>query len=36
MHEGSQQYWETPRRIGETEHPPLEPAHQARARSLND
>lgn len=29
MHEGSQQYWRTPVLIP-TEHPPLEPARQAR------
>jgi hypothetical protein len=33
MHEGSDQYWETPDRIG-VEHPSLDPARQARQRSL--
>ncbi|HSK10773.1 MAG TPA: hypothetical protein VK911_14430 [Vicinamibacterales bacterium] len=32
MHEGSDPYWNTPVRIG-VEHPPLEPARQARERS---
>jgi hypothetical protein len=29
MHEGSRPYWNTPDRIG-VDHPPLEPAQQAR------
>jgi hypothetical protein len=33
MHEGSQQYWKTPQVIP-GEHPPLEPARQARDVSL--
>ena len=33
MHEGSRQYWQTPVKIP-FEHPPLEPAHQARELSL--
>ena len=33
MHEGSYQYWETPVLIP-AEHPPLEPAQQARELSL--
>jgi hypothetical protein len=32
MHEGSDQYWETPKRI-DTDAPPLEPARQARELS---
>jgi hypothetical protein len=32
MHEGSNPYWKTPDRIG-VEHPPLEPALQARELS---
>ena len=30
MHEGSLPFWRTPDRIGDTEHPPLEPARQAQ------
>jgi hypothetical protein len=33
MHEGSQQFWETPQLI-EANHPPLDPAQNARLRSL--
>jgi hypothetical protein len=33
MHEGSDQFWETPDRIG-VDHPPLDPARQARQHSL--
>ena len=33
MHEGSQPFWETPGRIGDAAHPPLEPASQARQLS---
>jgi hypothetical protein len=32
MHEGSDQYWRTPERIGD-QYPPLEPARQARELS---
>jgi hypothetical protein len=32
MHEGSDQYWKTPKRI-ETDAPPLDPARQAREMS---
>lgn len=32
MHEGSRQYWKTPRRIGEAM--PLEPSEQARQLSM--
>ena len=31
-HEGSEPFWKTPERIA-VEHPPLEPAHQARQLS---
>jgi hypothetical protein len=30
MHEGSNQYWKTPVRIGDVQGPPLEPAEHAR------
>lgn len=33
MHEGSEQFWRTPDRIGGAAHPPLEPASQARHSS---
>lgn len=32
MHDGSEPYWKTPRRIG-VNHPPLEPARQAEQLS---
>lgn len=33
MHQGSQQFWRTPDRIGDVQHPPLEPARQAQQLS---